>query len=54
MLVYFCLLLPRFCSVWLLLGNKKRTFVYQDKGAFFELCLPSANDVGFANDDGYA
>ena len=28
--------------------NKKRTFVYQDKGSFFEWCLPSANDDGYA------
>ena len=34
--------------------NKKVTFVYQDKGGFFEWCLPAENDVGVANDDGFA
>ena len=32
----------------------KNALLSCDKGAFFELCLPAANDVGYANDDGYA
>ena len=36
------------------LPRQKRIFVYQDKGAFFECCLPSTNDVSYDNDDGFA
>ena len=32
----FCSLLPRLDTFYHIYGNKKRTFVYQDKGAFFE------------------
>ena len=32
----------------------KNALLSTDKGAFFEWCLPSANDVGYANDDGFA
>ena len=32
-------------------ANKKRTFVYQDKGAFFELSVPQAErEVCFASE----
>ena len=32
-------------------ANKKRTFVYQDKGAFFELSVPQAErEVFFASE----
>jgi len=34
------ILLPQFCSVWLLLGTKKATFVYRTNVAFFELSVP--------------
>ena len=44
----------KFLSKYALLSNKKVTFVYQDKGDFFnDVCL-SANDVDIANDDGFA
>ena len=42
-------------------SNKKRTFVYQDKGAFFELSVPRAErdahfvrDVSFGSDVRFA
>ena len=38
----------------LLPAPTKNALLSTDKGAFFELCLPSANDVGFANDDRFA
>ena len=31
---YFYLLLPQFCSVWLLFRRKETSFVYQDKRGF--------------------
>ena len=30
--------------------NKKRTFVYQDKGSFFELSVPLARNVKYPSD----
>ena len=39
----------------MLFRNKKRTFVYQDKGAFFEWCLPVTQMMkAKANDDANA
>ena len=32
--MYFCLLLPRFCSVWLLFRNQKVSFVQRTKETF--------------------
>ena len=41
----FSSLFPQFLTFSLVYGSKKRTFVYQDKGAFFELSVPLTRNV---------
>ena len=50
----FYLLLPQFCSVWLLLGNKKVPFVYRTKGTFLSDAFLAERDAHSVRDAGFA